>query len=103
MLVCALILKQVQMNNQIFLNGITLQQLAEAITPLLHQKTDELDIISNSEKELLTRIEVCELLSINKTSLWKHTKSGRLKSYGLGNRVYYKRSEVLEAVKPINA
>ena len=90
------------MNNQIFLNGITLQQLAEAITPLL-QKTDELDIISNSEKELLTRIEVCELLSINKTSLWKHTKSGRLKSYGLGNRVYYKRSEVLEAVKPINA
>lgn len=102
MLVCALILKQVQMNNQIFLNGITLQQLAEAITPLL-QKTDELDIISNSEKELLTRIEVCELLSINKTSLWKHTKSGRLKSYGLGNRVYYKRSEVLEAVKPINA
>lgn len=102
MLVCALILKQVQMNNQIFLNGITLQQLAEAITPLL-QKTDELDIISNSEKELLTRIEACELLSINKTSLWKHTKSGRLKSYGLGNRVYYKRSEILEAVKPINA
>lgn len=90
------------MQTQIFLNGITLQQLAEAITPLL-QKTDELDIISNSEKELLTRIEVCELLSINKTSLWKHTKSGRLKSYGLGNRVYYKRSEVLEAVKPINA
>ena len=91
------------MQTQIFLNGITLQQLAEAITPLLHQKTNELDIISNSEKVLLTRIEVCELLSINKTSLWKHTKSGRLKSYGLGNRVYYKRSEVLEAVKPINA
>ena len=91
------------MQTQIFLNGITLQQLAEAITPLLHQKTDELDIVSNSEKELLTRIEVCELLSINKTSLWKHTKSGRLKSYGLGNRVYYKRSEVIGAVKPINS
>lgn len=52
---------------------------------------------------LLTRDEVCELLSFNKTSLWKHTKSGKLKSYGIGNRVYYKRHEVLEAVKPINS
>lgn len=90
------------MQTQIFLNGITLQQLAEAITPLLHQKTDELDIISNSEKVLLTPLEVCELLSFNKTTLWKHTKSCKLKSYGIGNRVYYKRNEVLEAVKPIN-
>lgn len=102
MLVCALILKQVQMKTQIFLNGISLQQLAEAITPLL-QKTDVLKNTSNPEKVLLTPIEVCELLSFNKTSLWKHTKTGRLKSYGMGRRVYYKRSEVLEAVKPINA
>lgn len=89
------------MHNQIFLNGITLQQLAEAITPLL-QKTDVLKNTSNLEKVLLTPTEVCELLSFNKTTLWKHTKSYKLKSYGIGNRVYYKRNEVLEAVKPIN-
>lgn len=89
------------MDTQILLNGITLQQLADAINPLL-QNPKESDINSDSQKELLTRIEVCELLSINKTSLWKHTKSGKLKSYGLGNRVYYIRNEVLEAVKPIN-
>jgi hypothetical protein len=87
------------MNDQIFLNGITLQQLAEALAPLLQEKkVSQLEPI----KDLLTRFEVCELLSFNKTSLWKHTKSGKLKSYGIGNRVYYKRSEVLEAVKPIN-
>ncbi|BDB54870.1 hypothetical protein GENT5_11750 [Flavobacterium ammoniigenes] len=90
------------MNNQILLNGITLQQLADAISPLL-QKTNESNSKFDSEKELLTRIEVCELLSINKTSLWKHTKSGKLKSYGFSSRVYYKRSEVLGAVKPINS
>jgi predicted DNA-binding transcriptional regulator AlpA len=89
------------METQIFLRGITLHQLAEAITPLL-QKKDVIEITSNSEKVLLTPIEVCELLSFNKTSLWKHTKTGRLKSYGMGRRVYYKRSEVLDAVKPIN-
>lgn len=89
------------MQAQIFLNGITLQQLADEITPLL-QKTDVLNVTSNSEKVFLTPLEVCELLSFNKTTLWKHTKSCKLKSYGIGNRVYYKRNEVLEAVKPIN-
>jgi hypothetical protein len=88
------------MNTQIFLNGITLQQLAEAIAPLLQpQVVKQLEPIN----DLLTRVEVCQLLSFNKTSLWKHTKSGKLKSYGIGNRVYYKRSEVIEAVKPTNS
>jgi excisionase family DNA binding protein len=88
------------MNTQIFLNGITLQQLAEALAPLLQpQKVEQLQPVN----DLMTRDEVCKMLSFNKTSLWKHTKSGKLKSYGIGNRVLYKRSEVLEAVKPINS
>ena len=99
MFVCALMFNKVQMNTQIFLNGITLQQLAEALAPLLQPQIGSQLELAN---DLLTRVEVCQLLSFNKTSLWKHTKSGKLKSYGIGNRVYYKRSEVLEAVKPIN-
>ena len=87
------------MNTQILLNGISIEQLAEALIPLLQpQQVDQIQTLS----ELITREEVCKLLSFNKTSLWKHTKSGKLKSYGIGNRVLYKRSEVLEAVKPIN-
>lgn len=90
------------MNTQIYLNGITLKQLAEELKPLLvdliPSKKEEIEL----ESEFVTREEVCKMLSFNKTSLWKHTKSGRLKSYGIGNRVLYKRSEVLEAVKPIN-
>ena len=89
------------MTSQIFLNGITLEQLAEAIKPLLQpQKT--VSESAQSESDLLTREQVCKLLSINKTTLWKHTKSGKLKSLGLGNRVYYKKNEVLEAVKHLN-
>jgi hypothetical protein len=87
--------------NQIFLNGITLQELVDALKPLLQsQKTA--NETPQPENELLTRLEVCKLLSINKTTLWKHTKSGKLKSLGLGNRVYYKKSEVLDAVKHLN-
>ena len=87
------------MNTQIFLNGITLQQLAEALAPLLQPQSVALLEPLN---EYIKREEACELLSINLSSLWKHTKSGKLKSYGIGNRVLYKRTEVLEAVKPIN-
>lgn len=86
--------------NQILLNGITLEQLAEALKPLLQSPTT--NELKQPENRLLTREETCKLLSINKTSLWKHTKSGKLKSYGIGNRVYYKHDEVLFAVKPLN-
>ena len=83
------------MNTQIFLNGITIQELAAALIPLL--QTQNAAIIQ-SENELMTRDEVCRMLSFNKTSLWKHTRSGKLKSYAIGNRVLYKRTEVLESL-----
>jgi hypothetical protein len=83
------------MNTQIFLNGITIQELAETLIPLL--QTQKAAIIQ-SENELMTRVEVCKMLSFNKTSLWKHTRSGKLKSYAIGNRVLYKRTEVLESL-----
>ncbi|MFN7674551.1 helix-turn-helix domain-containing protein [Flavobacterium sp.] len=86
--------------NKIFLNGITLEQLAEALIPLLNAKATNETI--QQDNEILTREETCKLLSINKTSLWKYTKSGRLKSFGIGNRVYYKRSQVLESLTPLN-
>ena len=56
----------------------------------------------NESETLLTRKETCELLKINFTTLWKHTKSGKLKSYGIGNRVYYKKAEVLQSITRIN-
>ena len=89
------------MNTQIFLNGITIEELANALKQLLQPQKNQNQTIQE-ENEILTREEVCKLLSINKTTLWKHTKSGKLKSLGLGNRVYYKKSEVLQAVKHLN-
>ena len=88
------------MSTQIFLNGITIEQFAEVLCPLILKS-----IIFKEpqfELELLTREEACDFLSMNKTTLWKHTKSGKLKSYGIGNRVYYKKSELLDSVKPLN-
>ncbi len=89
------------MNNQILLNGITIEQLAEALKPLLQPQTTKDS--QQPENDLMTRKEVCTLLSINFSTLWKHTKAGKLHSFGIGNRVFYSRKQVLEAVKPINS
>lgn len=88
------------MNSQIFLNGITLEQLAESLKPLL--QTTATTQNPQPENDLITRAELSKLLSINYTTIWKHTKSGRFLSFGIGKRIFYKRSQVLEAVKPIN-
>lgn len=84
----------------IYLNGITINELAEALIPLLRSRvTTALQTQTvKPEVELLNREEVCKMLSINKTTLWKYTKMGKLKSYGIGNRVLYKRNEVLECL-----
>ena len=52
--------------------------------------------------ELLTREQACLLLKINKTSLWKWTKKGKIIAYGIGNRVLYKKSELMESLVRIN-
>lgn len=85
---------------QIFLQGITLEELAEVLKPLVQPNAPVQP--TSTEDELLSREEVCSLLKISKTTLNTHTSKGNLKSYCIGNRILYKRSEVLAAVKPIN-
>lgn len=52
--------------------------------------------------EFLTRQQVKELLVVDLSTIHNWTKRGKLKAYGLAGRVYYKRSEVEQAIKPIN-
>ncbi|WP_312206100.1 helix-turn-helix domain-containing protein [Epilithonimonas hominis] len=44
--------------------------------------------------EYLTRSEVCKLLKIDLSTLHRWRKDKMIPSYGFGNRVYFKRSEV---------
>lgn len=84
---------------EIKFNAALIQQLAEALAPLLQNQAPLQT--QSQESDLISRDEVCDILHFNKTTLHKHTKSGRLQSYSIGNRVLYKRSEVLEAVTPL--
>jgi excisionase family DNA binding protein len=52
--------------------------------------------------EYLTRNEVAEMLKCDLSTLWLWTKKGKLTSYGIGNRTYYKRSEIEKAIVCLN-
>ena len=87
---------------EIKFNALAIQQLAEALAPLLPLLQNQAPAQNQTqESDLINRDEACNILYCNKTTLHKHTKSGRLQSYSIGNRVLYKRSEILAAVKPL--
>tara|TARA_R100000935_G_scaffold21876_4_gene40475 strand:- start:22469 stop:22750 length:282 start_codon:yes stop_codon:yes gene_type:complete len=82
----------------------TPQQLSELINEGVKNQLLELQKNLNSQKandDLLTRDETCKFLSIDSSTLWAWTNKGKVKAYGLGNRRYYKRSELLECLTPL--
>lgn len=52
--------------------------------------------------DLLTRKQVAKMLDVNLSTIHNWTKKGVLTSYGIEGRVYYKRSEVEEAIVKLN-
>lgn len=52
--------------------------------------------------EYLTRNQVKEMLDVDMSTVHNWTKRGKLKAYGIGNRIYYKRSEIEQAIVPLH-
>jgi hypothetical protein len=92
------------MENAILLQNLTPRDLEELITRVVKEQLQEFvkNVPTENPYELLTRAEACTLLKINMTTLWNWSKKGRIKSYGIGNRVYYKRGELMGSLVRIN-
>ena len=57
------------------------------------------ELFAKSEySELLTRKEVSKLLKVDVSTIYNWTKDGKLKSYGIKGRIYFKRSEIESAL-----
>jgi excisionase family DNA binding protein len=59
------------------------------------------DFQPKEQDAYMTRTEVSQLLRCDLSTIWMWCKKGKLRSHNIGNRVLFKRSEILEAVKPI--
>lgn len=52
--------------------------------------------------KLLTRQETADLLSISLVSLWDWTRKDLIPAYRIGNKVRYKKSEILQSLQQMN-
>jgi hypothetical protein len=70
---------------------------------LLNFRTElEKKASQNTGKELLTRKETSEYFDVSLVTIHDWSKSGILKPYKVGNRTYFKRSEIMEVVNQSN-
>ena len=79
---------------------VTPEQLQEAILQGVKSQLEQLskNFQPKEPEEYLTRNEVAEMLKVDLSTVHNWGKSGRLKRHGIGNRVYFKRSEVEQAI-----
>lgn len=56
---------------------------------------------NTNQEVLLTRTETCEFLQINSSTLFHWTNKGKVTAYGIANRRYYKKAELLECLTPL--
>lgn len=57
---------------------------------------------TNDQDILLTRQETSKLLSVSLVTLWDWTRKDIIPAYRIGNKVRYKKSEVLNALQQMN-
>lgn len=72
---------------------------------LLADIKELLEIVGNQQieqDEILSREQTAELLKISLVTLWKWTKHDIVPAYRIGNKVRYKKLEVLASLKPKN-
>lgn len=79
---------------------VSVDELADKVADKLLLKIKSyLDVLSNKENDVyLTRQETTDFLKINATTLWHWTNKGKVNSYGLGNRRYYNKQEIIYVV-----
>ena len=91
--------------NSIILENLSTEQLEYLIGNVLDTKLKAFQEYQNTKTEnndLMTREQVLELLQINASTLWHWQNKGRVTVYKFANKCYYKRSELMATITPLN-
>lgn len=59
-------------------------------------------LTNQDNDKLLTREETAKMLSVSLVTLWDWTRKDLIPAYRIGNKVRYKKSEVLKALQQMN-
>lgn len=89
------------MNPQIQFISVAPEQLAELIANNVKEQIKDIKPIAELEplkKEILTRKEVAELFQVTLVTIHEWIRNKILKPYKMGNKTYFKYSEILETL-----
>jgi hypothetical protein len=91
------------MVNSILLQNLSPERLTELIKDGVKSQLEDFKktLQTHNPDELLTRTETCKFLQIDSSTLWHWTNKGKVIAYGIGNRRYYKKAELLESLKQL--
>ena len=93
------------MQNSILLQNLSTDQLTDLIGNVFDTKIKDLFQTQTAKTEnddLMTREQVLELLKINASTLWHWQNKGKIIAYKFANKCYYKRSELMATITPLN-
>ena len=88
------------MEKSILLHCISPEELRQIIKEVIREELLEVgkQLEEKDSEVLMSRQETFEFLKINTSTLWRWTKNGKIDSYGIGNRRYYKKADVLNSL-----
>lgn len=91
------------MTNSILLQNVSPERLSQIIKEGVKSQFEDFkkEINTHNPDELLTRAETCKFLQIDSSTLWAWTNKGKVKAYGIANRRYYKKAELLDCLIPL--
>ena len=89
-------------NNQIIFDVLSKEELKDLVGRSLEEVIKNNSLTQPTDQELLTREETCKLLKVDSSTLWRWTNKGKVKAYGIGNRRFYKKEELLESLIKLN-
>lgn len=92
---------------QIQFIAVTPEELANLISESVKTQIQELVNATNNEQqknngELLTRRETADFFKVSLVSIHAWTNDGIIKPYKVGNRTYFKKSELMKVVESSN-
>ena len=89
------------MQPTIFMQGASLDFLLEALRGIVREEIQKAKAEDKGEEQLLTPKETAALLKVTQPTLNAWDKSGKLVKHRIGNRVYFKYSEVMNALQTL--
>lgn len=90
------------MENSTILHNVSAEQINSLFQGLQNQLTElKQNFEPKIPTEYLTRNEVAKMLKCDLSTIHNWCKKGKLNPHGIGNRVYFKRSEIEAVLIPL--